>query len=121
MCVYVYMHVCMHVCECVSHSVVSKFATPWIVAPPGSSVHSILQARILEWVAIPFFRDLPNSGIKPRFPTLQACFLPSQPLEKPFYSMLAHNLYDNTDNMDRKTEFKTGWIKKFRQSLKQLQ
>ena len=23
---------------------------------PGSSVHEILQARILEWVAIPFFR-----------------------------------------------------------------
>ena len=23
---------------------------------PGSSVHVILQARILEWVAIPFFR-----------------------------------------------------------------
>ena len=28
--------------------------TPWTVAPPGSSVHGILQARILEWVAIPF-------------------------------------------------------------------
>ena len=27
----------------------------------------------------------------------------------------------NTDNMDRKTEFETGWIKKFRQSLKQSQ
>jgi len=25
-------------------------------SPPGSSVHRILQARILEWVAIPFFR-----------------------------------------------------------------
>ena len=24
--------------------------------PPGSSVHGILQARILEWIAIPFFR-----------------------------------------------------------------
>ena len=26
---------------------------------PGSSVHGILQARILEWVPIPFSRDLP--------------------------------------------------------------
>ena len=26
------------------------------VAPPGSAVHGILQARILEWVAIPFAR-----------------------------------------------------------------
>ena len=25
-------------------------------SPPGSSVHGILQVRILEWVAIPFFR-----------------------------------------------------------------
>ena len=29
---------------------------PMDSSPPGSSVHGILQARILEWVAIPFFR-----------------------------------------------------------------
>ena len=29
---------------------------PKVCSPPGSSVHGILQARILEWVAIPFFR-----------------------------------------------------------------
>ena len=27
---------------------------PMVCSPPGSSVHWILQARILEWVAIPF-------------------------------------------------------------------
>ena len=32
-------------------------ATPWTVACPGSSVHGILQARILEWVAISFSRE----------------------------------------------------------------
>ena len=32
---------------------------------PGSSVHGILQARILEWVAMPSPGDLPNPGIKP--------------------------------------------------------
>ena len=26
-------------------------------SPPGSSVHWILQARVLEWVAIPFSKD----------------------------------------------------------------
>mgnify|MGYP007134378474 CR=1 FL=1 len=31
----------------------------------GSSAHGILQARILEWVAVPFSRDLPNSEIEP--------------------------------------------------------
>ena len=29
---------------------------PMDCSPPGSSVHGLLQARILEWVAIPFFR-----------------------------------------------------------------
>ena len=33
---------------------------------PGSSVHGILQARELEWVAISFFWDLPNPGIEPK-------------------------------------------------------
>ena len=33
--------------------------------PPGSSVHGILQARILEWVAISFTGNLPYPGIKP--------------------------------------------------------
>ena len=36
---------------------VRLFVTPWTAcSPPGSSVHGILQARILEWVAIPFFK-----------------------------------------------------------------
>ena len=34
-------------------------------APPGFSVHDILQAGILEWVAIPSSRDLPDPGIEP--------------------------------------------------------
>ena len=34
----------------------SVSVTLWTVSPPGSSVHGILQARILEWAAIPFSR-----------------------------------------------------------------
>ena len=30
--------------------------TPWTVSPPGSSVHRIPQARILEWAAISYSR-----------------------------------------------------------------
>ena len=33
-------------------------------SPPVSSVLWNLQARILEWVAVPFSGDLPNLGIK---------------------------------------------------------
>ena len=46
---------------------------------PDSSVHGILQARILEWVAISFSRDLPDPGIEPWSPALQADSLPSEP------------------------------------------
>ena len=33
--------------------------------PPGSSVHGIIQARVLEWVAISYSGELPDAGIKP--------------------------------------------------------
>ena len=39
---------------------------------PGSSVHGIFQARVLEWVAISFSRGLPNPGIELWSPALQA-------------------------------------------------
>ena len=43
-------------CVCWSLSRVQPSATPWTPCLPGSSVHGILQARILEWGAIPFSR-----------------------------------------------------------------
>ena len=46
---------------------------------PDSSVHGILQARILEQVAIPFSQDLPDPGIKPMSPALQEASLSSEP------------------------------------------
>jgi len=46
---------------------------------PGSSVHGILQARKLEWVAMSFSRDLSDPGLEPRSSTLQADSLPSEP------------------------------------------
>jgi len=39
---------------------------------PGSSIHGISQARIMEQVAIPSADDLPNPGIERRSPVLQA-------------------------------------------------
>ena len=50
---------------------------PTVCNQPGSSVHGILQARIVEWVVIP--GDFPNPGIKPGFPALQADALPPEP------------------------------------------
>ena len=52
------------------------FCYPMDCSPPGSSVHGILQARILQWLPLPSPADLPNPGIKPRSPALQADSLP---------------------------------------------
>ena len=63
------------------------FATPWTVALPGSfSVHGLFQARILEWVAISFYRG----SSCPRDQTGVSCasciasrFFTAEPLGKP--------------------------------------
>ena len=72
---------------CVSLSLASESVSrscptlrdPMDSSTPGSFVHGILQARILEWVAIPSPGDLSDLGIKPGSPTSQADSLPSEP------------------------------------------
>ena len=52
---------------------------------PGSSVHGIFQARILEWVAISFFRGSSQPRIKPISPAASALagrFFATEPLGK---------------------------------------
>ena len=51
--------------------------------PMDYTVHGILQARILEWIAFPFSRGSANPRIEPRSPTLQADSLPAEPQGKP--------------------------------------
>ena len=47
------LQLCLTLCE------------PMDCSPPGPSVHGILQARILEWIAFPPPGDLPDLGIEP--------------------------------------------------------
>ena len=63
------MHVmCLTLCNSMDYSL------------SGSSVQGILQARIiLEWVTIPFCRDLSNPGIELGSPAPQADSLQSEP------------------------------------------
>ena len=73
------------------------FETPWtIYSSPGSSVQGMLQARIL---------DLPNPGMEPRSPALQADSLPPKPQGKPSESTLPNNYilssYGNVCNIFR--------------------
>ena len=56
---------------------------PMDCSTPGFSVYGILQARILEWVAVLFSRGSSQSrDIEPGSPALQADSLPSEPPEK---------------------------------------
>ena len=50
---------------------------------PGFSVHGIFQARVWSGLPFPSPGDLPDPGIKPRSPALQADALPSEPPGKP--------------------------------------
>ena len=49
-------------CCCLVASHVWLFCDPINCSLPGSSIHGILQARILEWVAIPFSRGSSWTG-----------------------------------------------------------
>ena len=56
---------------------------PMDCSPPGSSVHGVLQARTLEWVAMPSSRGSSNPGTEARSPALQVDSLASEPPGKP--------------------------------------
>ena len=55
----------MHVCVLSRFSCVQLLKTLWTVAHQALLSVGILQARILEWVAMPSPGDLPTTGIKP--------------------------------------------------------
>ena len=54
-----------------------------LCSPMDHTVHGILQARILEWVAFSSSRGSSQPGIKPRSPALQVDSLPAEPQGKP--------------------------------------
>ena len=68
-----------------------RLCDPMDCSQPGSSVHGVSQARILEWVAISFSRGSPNPGIEPRSPAWQADSLPAElqanPFSLPYFSL----------------------------------
>ena len=74
-----------------------------IAHPPGSSVQGILQARIVEWVAISFSRVSSHPGIKPGSPALQQTlyYLGHQgnPLVKEYTEKKWENMMSETVNM----------------------
>ena len=66
-----------------SCSVLSDSCDPMDCSLPGSSVHGVFQARILEWVVISFF----DPRIKPMSPTLAGGFFTTELPGKPHVSL----------------------------------
>ena len=56
--------------------------------PMDYTIHGILQVRMPECTAFPFSGDLPNLGLEPRSPALQAYSLPAEPPGKPSFKQL---------------------------------
>ena len=82
---------CLYWVTCMHAKLVQLCPTlcdPMDCSPPGSPVHGILQARMLEWVAMPPPGVFSIQGLNPRLLHLlhwQACSLPLVPPGKPFY------------------------------------
>ena len=66
-----------------SPSPVQLFATPWTVAYQAPPSMEFSRQEYWSGLLFPSPGDLPNPGIKPRFPALQADTLPSEPPGKP--------------------------------------
>ena len=76
---------CVHTCA----QSFQTFCSPMNYSLPDFSVHRILQARILEWVALPSPGNLPNPGIEPESPVssaLEGGFFITAPPGKPIWS-----------------------------------
>ena len=61
--------ICYCCCCCGVTQSCSTLCDPMDCSPPGSSVHWILQARVLEWVAMPS----PRGSSRPRDQTVVSC------------------------------------------------
>ena len=61
----------------------SDFCTPVDCSLPGSSVHGISQAKILEWVAISFSRGSSQPRDQIQVSCIAGGFFTTKPLEKP--------------------------------------
>ena len=55
---------------------------PLDCSPPGSSVYGILQARLLEWVAMSSSRDLSDPEFEPESSVIPALQVDSLPLNQ---------------------------------------
>ena len=81
--------VCMHTCSVA----LVIYLRPYGLCPPASSVHGILQARILVWVAMPFSRGSFWPRDRSHVSVLQVDSLPTESPRKPFHCVDHNKLW----------------------------
>ena len=80
-------------CACTHAELCLTLCDPVDYSPLGSSVHRILRARILEWVAMPSSRGSPNKGTETGPPALQARFFTTEPPGKGSNTSISYLIY----------------------------
>ena len=103
-----YIDIYVPVCVCSITKWQPILYDPMVCNLSVSPVHGIFQVRILKWVAISssrgssYFWDLPNPGIEPESPTLQANSLPLCHLGSPYIYLYNMLLWSNSKSGFRK-------------------
>ena len=77
------MSISSQLCDGLVAQLCLTLCDPMDCSLPDSSVRGISQARVLEWVAISFSRDLPDPGIEPTSPALTGRLFTAETPEKP--------------------------------------
>ena len=97
------LHIYYVICVCVYAQSCLTLCNPMNCSPPGSSVHGILQARILEWVAISFSRGSSQPRVRHTslaFPALAGRFFTTVSPRKPqIYTYVCIYTYVFTHNL----------------------
>ena len=75
-------------------SCVRLFVTPWTVARQTPLSMEFSKQEYWSWLPFPSPRDLPDPGIEPASPELQADSLPSEPPGKPYITIVMFSLSD---------------------------
>ena len=110
-------------CACVVTQSSRTLCSPVDCSPPGSSVHGIFQARILEWVVISSTRGSSDPGIKPASPVSPAFptdSLPKEPSGNPmnYYFLFILYVFYTMEIMLEKKQIRAVFLFKFKMDHK---
>ena len=83
----------MHACVVSHFSHVQHFETPWIVACQAPLSMGFSRQEYWSGFPCPAPGDLPDPGIEPNSPALQADSLPTKPTGKPIYVVYLYFIY----------------------------